>query len=153
MAKPSKKSKKNPSKKSSESSASRVTRISASDDKAAKKPASQKDTTVVHKLSAAEKADAVTAKSLHKLSDKPSKAEEAAQKAEKQKPSRVRRNPFRALGAYFKGAWYELRQVRWPDRKNSIQMTIALLIFTAFIGSIILLLDWLFQYLFELMIG
>lgn len=64
-----------------------------------------------------------------------------------------RRNPFRAMGDYFKGAWYELRQVRWPDRKATWGMTGALLAFTAFFVVIILLLDMLFKYIFQLIIG
>lgn len=64
-----------------------------------------------------------------------------------------RRNPFKALGGYFKGAWYELRQVRWPDRKATWSMTGALLAFTAFFVVIILLLDALFKYVFQLIIG
>ena len=64
-----------------------------------------------------------------------------------------RRNPFRATGDYFKGAWYELRQVRWPTRQATWGMTAALLGFTAFFVVFILLLDALFKYLFELILG
>ncbi len=64
-----------------------------------------------------------------------------------------RRNPFKAMGDYFKGAWFELRQVRWPDRKATWGMTGALLAFTAFFVVVILLLDALFKYIFQLIIG
>jgi preprotein translocase subunit SecE len=64
-----------------------------------------------------------------------------------------RRNPLRATGDYFKGAWYELRQVRWPNRRATWSMTLALLIFTAFFVVLILLLDALFKYVFQLILG
>ena len=61
--------------------------------------------------------------------------------------------PFRAMGEYFKGAWYELRQVRWPNRRATWSMTLAVLIYSAFFIVIILLLDAGFKYLFELILG
>ena len=64
-----------------------------------------------------------------------------------------RRNPFRATADYFQGAWYELKQVRWPTRRATWGMTVALLGFTAFFAVFILLLDALFKYLFELILG
>lgn len=60
---------------------------------------------------------------------------------------------FGAIGGYFKGAWFELRQVRWPNRRATWSMTGALLGFTAFFIVFILLIDALFQYLFKLMLG
>lgn len=63
------------------------------------------------------------------------------------------KNPLRALGQYFKGAWQELREVRWPTRRATWGMTLAVIVFTAVIATIILLLDALFKYLFELMLG
>lgn len=61
--------------------------------------------------------------------------------------------PFVALGGYFKGAWYELKQVRWPNRKATWGLTAAVIGFTAVFTIIILLLDALFKYLFQLMLG
>ena len=61
--------------------------------------------------------------------------------------------PFVAFGRYFKGAWAELRQVRWPDRKSTWGMTGALIAFTAFFVIVILLLDYLFSLLFKLILG
>lgn len=60
--------------------------------------------------------------------------------------------PLKALGAYFKGAWFELRQVHWPDRKATWGLTGAVLLFTAFFIVLILLLDMLFKYIFELIL-
>lgn len=63
------------------------------------------------------------------------------------------KNPLKLLGRYFKGAWYELKQVRWPTRRATWGLTLAVIVFTAVIATIILLLDALFKYLFELMLG
>ena len=60
--------------------------------------------------------------------------------------------PFVAMGGYFKGAWQELREVRWPNRRATWSMTGALLGFTAFFVAFILLLDALFKYIFELIL-
>ena len=60
--------------------------------------------------------------------------------------------PFVRLGGYFKGAWRELREVRWPNRRATWSMTGALLAFTAFVVTLVLLLDALFKYIFELIL-
>ncbi len=62
-------------------------------------------------------------------------------------------NPIVAIGGYFKGAWQELKQVRWPNRQATWSMTAALLGFTAFFVVLILLLDALFKYVFQLILG
>jgi preprotein translocase subunit SecE len=61
--------------------------------------------------------------------------------------------PFKAFGGYFKGAWVELRQVRWPTRRATWSFTGAVLIYTAFFVVFVLLLDALFKYLFEIILG
>lgn len=67
------------------------------------------------------------------------------------------KNPFLktlfAMGGYFKGAWVELRLVRWPTRRATWELTGAVLIFSAFFVVLILLLDLLFKYLFELILA
>jgi preprotein translocase SecE subunit len=57
--------------------------------------------------------------------------------------------PFRAFGGYFKGAWVELRQVRWPDRRASWSLTVAVMIFSLFFALVITGLDAVFSYLFK----
>jgi preprotein translocase SecE subunit len=54
------------------------------------------------------------------------------------------------MWTYFKGAWTELRLVRWPDRKSTWSMTGALLAFTIFFIVVILILDYGFSQLFKL---
>ena len=60
---------------------------------------------------------------------------------------------IRSIGGYFKGAWAELRLVRWPDRKSSWGLTGAVIIFTAFFITLIVLLDAGFEQLFKLIIN
>jgi preprotein translocase SecE subunit len=61
--------------------------------------------------------------------------------------------PFIALGRYFKGSWFELRQVRWPDRKATWSLTVAVLLFTAFFIVLIVALDALFKFIFQQILG
>lgn len=61
--------------------------------------------------------------------------------------------PFVAIGRYFSGAWYELKQVRWPTRKATWGLTAAVLLYTAFFVVVVILLDVAFKYLFDLMLG
>lgn len=62
-------------------------------------------------------------------------------------------SPLRQFFGYFKGAWFELRMVRWPNRRATFSMTLALLIFTAIFAAFILLIDLAFENLFKLIIG
>jgi preprotein translocase SecE subunit len=71
---------------------------------------------------------------------------------QKRRSIRGTAKPFIAMGGYFKGAWQELREVRWPNRRATWSMTGALLAFTAFFVTLILLLDALFKYIFELIL-
>jgi len=57
-----------------------------------------------------------------------------------------------AIGGYFKGAWIELRQVRWTTRKATWSLTLAVILFTAFFFLLILLLDFGFKELFNLIL-
>jgi len=53
--------------------------------------------------------------------------------------------PFR----YVANSWRELKQVRWPNRRASWGLTLAVILFTAFFSIVILILDALFQILFK----
>lgn len=63
------------------------------------------------------------------------------------------RNPLTALLRYIRGSWYELRQVRWPDRQSTWSMTGALITFTVFFLLFVMLIDAIFKYLFKLILG
>lgn len=96
----------------------------------------------------------ITASDSKTPSVKAATAKKAA-KQERPEPAEQtsRKNPFKRFGAYFKGAWAELRQVRWPDRKSTWAMTLALLAFTTFFVVVILFLDFIFSELFKLILG
>lgn len=117
---------------SSDNNKAHVTRIKATDSPRAKKPAANR------KQPAAAK-DKTEATRLSDVTESTSKGR--------------RRSPLRAIGGYFKGSWYELRQVRWPDRRTTWGMTGALLAFTGFFVLIIVLIDMGFQNLFNALIG
>lgn len=118
-----------------------------------KKAAANDDSVVRIKASssAPKKAKATTARQT------PVEAEVVSDsKATASKPKRSRKkigNPFTSIGGYFKGAWIELRQVRWPTRRATWSFTGAVLVYTAFFVVLILLLDAFFKYLFELILG
>jgi preprotein translocase SecE subunit len=112
--------------------------------------ASKKSDTKVTRITAKDS----TAKKTAKPAKKPANAASAVKVTLSDRPKRrVNLGPLGRVATYFKGAWYELRQVRWPDRKATWGMTGALLAFTAFFVVIILLLDAGFSYLFKLIIG
>ena len=59
---------------------------------------------------------------------------------------------LKPFGNYLRGAWAELKLVRWPTRKMTWELTAAVLGFSAFFVVFILLLDALFKYLFNLIL-
>ena len=96
-------------------------------------------------------------------SKKSAKTEKVAEKAvvAAEKPAKTKKSgkgvrgagAFRGIGGYFKGAWVELRQVRWPNRRATWSLTGAVLLYSAFFVVLVLLLDAAFKYLFELILG
>lgn len=61
--------------------------------------------------------------------------------------------PFVYLGRYFRDAWHELRQVRWPNRKTTWKMVLAVIVYTLIFVVFISLLDLFFSWLFNLILG
>ena len=61
--------------------------------------------------------------------------------------------PFVYLGRYIRDSWRELRQVRWPNRKATWKMVLAVLIYTAIFVIFISLLDLFFTWLFNLILA
>ena len=108
--------------------------------------ASKKPKTVSKKSSTSSSSASPAAPKLTKISATDTKV----QKKKPTQPPSVKKDGF---FSYFTGAWYELRQVRWPNRRATIGLTIALLGFTAFFVVIILLLDAGYQYLFKLLLS
>lgn len=103
------------------------------------------------KIEKAQKADAAVP-----VTTVTASAEIPMAKAEKVKKVRAKRGApkaVKATGGYFKGAWVELRQVRWPNRRATWSLTGAVLAYSAFFIVLVLLLDAAFKYLFELILG
>ncbi len=81
--------------------------------------------------------------------------------AERKKQKKVKKErkpfilfrPFITLGRYIRDSWRELRQVRWPNRKATWKMVLAIVIYSAFFMILITLLDLLFTWLFSLILG
>ena len=109
----------------------KVTRITAKDDSPKKtaKPAKTTDTKVVKARKTSAKTEIISVESTEHM------------------------NVFARIGGYFKGAWTELRQVRWPNRRATWQLTVAVVLFSLFFLGLILLLDAFFKYIFELIIA
>lgn len=61
--------------------------------------------------------------------------------------------PFVYLGRYLRDAWHELRQVRWPNRKTTWKMVLAVIVYTIVFVVFISLLDLLFSWLFNLILS
>lgn len=61
--------------------------------------------------------------------------------------------PFVAIGRYLRDSWRELRQVRWPNRSKAWKMTFAVLAYCAIFIIFITLLDSLFTFIFNLLLG
>lgn len=87
---------------------------------------------------------------------KPSKTErKTAKKSRSDQPEKLLKEvfllarPFVALGRYLRDSWREIRQVRWPNRKNTWKMTLAVLAYCAVFIVFIMLLDTFFTFLFK----
>lgn len=64
------------------------------------------------------------------------------------------KQPFKFLGhllwpAYFRNSWKELRQVTWPNRRESWQLTTAVIIFATIFGLMIAVVDFGLDKLFK----
>ena len=125
----------------------KITRIKASDGPRKKEGADEPAITrkkVVVKDKKSEKAKRKDQKAAEKKVATDKKAEK--------KPFILFR-PFVYLGRYIRDSWRELRQVRWPNRKATWKMVLAVLIYTAIFVIFISLLDLFFTWLFNLILG
>lgn len=84
------------------------------------------------------------------------KAEKAEKKTNKEAEGKkvfILFRPFVAFFRYLRDSWHEIRQVRWPNRKATWKMVLAVLIYTALFIVLISLLDLFFKWLFGLILG
>ena len=98
------------------------------------------------------------AKQQAKLAKTKAKAAKAKIKTKSNTPEKplkqvfILARPFVALGRYLRNSWRELRQVRWPNRKATWKMTLAVLVYCAIFIVFIMLLDALFTFIFDLLL-
>lgn len=90
-----------------------------------------------------------------KAQAKPSQADKKA--AANDKTSSLKAKPIakaktKAKASYLRGSFQELRQVKWPSRKEAWSMTLAVIIYAAILMAIVLLLDNFFDWGFKLII-
>lgn len=98
------------------------------------------------------KKQAKIAKAAAKANGRPAKSD--GKKAEKPlKKVFILARPFVALGRYLRDSWRELRQVRWPSRKATWKMTLAVLCYCAIFIVFIIILDSFFTFIFNLLLG
>ena len=76
-----------------------------------------------------------------------------AAKKEENKKVFILFRPFVAFFRYLRDSWREIRQVRWPSRKDTWKMVLAVVAYTALFVIIISLLDIVFRWLFGLILG
>ena len=127
----------------------KITRIKASD--GPREASSRNEEPPAKKVTVKDKkADATKAKELRKRERQERRLER--EKAAAGKKVFILFRPFVALGRYLRDSWREIRQVRWPTRKATWKMTLAVLIYTAIFVLFISLLDLFFKWLFSLII-
>ncbi len=81
------------------------------------------------------------------------KAAKKAEKAEANKKVFILFRPFAAFFRYLRDSWKEIRQVRWPNRKATWKMVLAVLVYTVLFVVLISVLDLFFTWLFNLILG
>lgn len=128
----------------------KITRIKASDGPSKKgesdEPAiTRKKVVVKDKKSEKEKKKELRAKA--------KAVESSVDKNESTKKPFILFCPFVALARYLRDSWRELRQVRWPNRKATWKMVLAVFIYTALFVILISLLDLFFTWLFNLILS
>jgi len=57
--------------------------------------------------------------------------------------------PIFAIGRYFRYSWRELRQVRWTNRRATWVLTLAVIVFCIFFAALIMLVDWIFNWVVQ----
>ena len=143
----------------------KITRIKASDGPRKKEDDAER-TIVRKKVSVTDKKTAKAKRAKAKADakkislDTPEKTVDRAEKGGKRpKATKTRKKPFIlfrpfvALGHYLRDSWRELRQVRWPNRKLTWKMVLAVIIYSLLFVVLISLLDLFFSWLFNLMLA
>ena len=138
-----------------------ITRIKAKDDGGSKKKeahSSDEPTEVTRKVTVKAK-NSENKKSKKAESEKAKKLNKAEKKAAAKKDEKPLKEcfflfiPFIALGRYIRDSFRELRQVRWPNRKETWKLVLSVIVYVIIIAGFIMLLDMLFNYIFSQIYG
>ena len=129
-----------------------ITRIKASDTRKRHDLDDTAEAEVVTKVKAAPKSKAEAGNS-KKANDSEKAGKKAGKKHKTPKFIRVITKPFRAFGRYLRDSWGELRQVRWPSRKATWKLTLAVIVYCGILIAIIMGLDLVFTELFGWILG
>ena len=126
----------------------KITRIKASDPGKSSEKAPKKAQKTASKAQKAKPVPKATAekKPVKKPENKPKTV-----KTEKKPFILIR--PIVYLGRYIRDSWREIRQVRWPSRKATWKLVLAIFVYTGIFIAIIMLLDALFTWVFGLLMG
>ncbi len=139
----------------------KITRIKASDPGRADDKTSRKSVKKSTKATASANSKAFSAKEATKSTKSTTKKAEAkkvvAKKQDKPTTKDTKKpfiliRPFVYFGRYVRDSWQEIRQVRWPSRKATWKLFLAILIYTLLFVAVIMLLDALFTWLFNTVI-
>ncbi len=122
----------------------KITRIKASD--SPRKEEKSAEPTITRKKVVVK--DKKTEKTKRAEANKAIKAE----KKSEGKKTFILFRPFVAFFRYLRDSWREIRQVRWPNRKATWKMVLAVLVYTALFIILISLLDLFFTWLFSLIL-
>ena len=133
---------------------SKVTKVSSKTAKTSKKSSAKSAKTGV----SATKTKVVTTTENSKVAKaakatKTAKTTKATTTAKNTKKPFILIRPFVYFGRYVKESWQEIRQVRWPSRKTTWKLFLAILVYTLIFAVVIMLLDILFSWLFNTVIG
>jgi len=66
------------------------------------------------------------------------------------KPAVAKQQKENAIARYLRETWFELRKVSWPTRNEAINLTVVVVIASAFLAVVLSLMDWLFSSMFSL---
>ena len=127
----------------------KITRIKASDTSSKKEDSDEPEITrkkVVVSDKKTAKAKRLAAKRAEKELDKSTNYKQG-------KKVFILFRPFVVFFTYLRDSWREIRQVRWPNRKATWQMVLAVLIYTILFVALISLLDIFLTWLFNLILG
>ncbi len=140
-----------------------ITRIKAKDPNKSEKKSESTSKKVAKPATITKKSP----KEIKKLDKKQKKAEKHSKKSEQKSeraakhpklhkvvriittPLRIIAFPFVKLGKYIANSWREIRQVRWPNRKATWKMVLAVFVYTAIFVAFIMLVDALLTLLFN----